>query len=263
VTQEQSGSSRHRDVDVTVASQRRRQIIDAARECITEEGVEKLTLRKVGDRAGVSHATIAYYFHSRRELIDSALVEMSADFLTGLQHRRRTNGTRDLYDLLVDFLDPENVSARYIVQMIDAGLHDPELRRIHDDFIRYGRESIEHSIAAGMARSELRDDLDAPAAAAMFHSLLVWWQGEVAAGTATAAQAREIAGLALTLLRQPGAVVSAVSTTEDTADTEALTTVETVEKALATDPRLPAKSAETLAAVFRSLYELAAESPSS
>src|SRR5688572_12196277 len=153
---------------------------------------------------------------------------MSADFLTGLQHRRRTNGTRDLYDLLVDFLDPKNASARYIVQMIDAGLHDPELRRIHDDFIRYGRESIEHSIAAGIARGELRDDLDAPAAAAMFHSLLVWWQGEVAAGTATASQAREIAGLALTLLRQPGAVVSAVPTTEDTTDTEALTTVETV-----------------------------------
>ena len=69
MTQEQRGSSRHRDLDVTVASQRRRQIIDAARECITEEGVEKLTLRKVGDRAGVSHATIAYYFHSRRELM--------------------------------------------------------------------------------------------------------------------------------------------------------------------------------------------------
>ena len=262
MTQEQNGSSRRRDLDVTVASQRRRQIIEAARECITEEGVEKLTLRKVGERAGVSHATIAYYFHSRRELIDSALVEMSADFLTGLQHRRRTNGTRDLYDLLVDFLDPDNASARYIVQMIDAGLHDPELRRIHDDFIRYGRESIEHSIAAGMARGELRDDLDAPAAAAMFHSLLIWWQSEVAAGTATAAQAREIAGLALALLRQPGAVVSTVATTEPAEESEALSTVEAVEKALATDPRLLPKSAGTLAAVFRSLYELAAESPS-
>jgi len=262
VTQEQEASSRRRDLDVTVASQRRRQIIAAARECITEEGVEKLTLRKVGDRAGVSHATIAYYFHSRRELIDSALVEMSADFLTGLQHRRRTNGTRDLYDLLVDFLDPENASARYIVQMIDAGLHDPELRRIHDDFIRYGRESIEHSIATGIARGELRDDLDAPAAAAIFHSLLVWWQSEVAAGTATAAQAREIAELALALLRQPGAAVSTASTTEPEEDTEALSTVEAVEKALSTDTRLPVKSAETLTAVFRSLYELAAEPPS-
>ena len=262
MTQEQGASSRRRDLDVTVASQRRRQIIDAARECITEEGVEKLTLRKVGDRAGVSHATIAYYFHSRRELIDSALVEMSADFLTGLQHRRRTNGTRDLYDLLVDFLDPDNASARYIVQMIDAGLHDPELRRIHDDFIRYGRESIEHSIEEGMARGELRDDLDAPAAAAMFHSLLVWWQSEVVAGTASAAQARDIAGLALALLRGPGAVASAITSAEPAGDAEALSTVEVVESALTADPRLPTKSAQTLAAVFRSLYELAAEPPS-
>ena len=81
-----------RDLDVTVASQRRRQIIEAARACITEDGVEKLTLRKVGERAQVSHATIAYYFKTRKDLIDSALQEISDDFLDGLRQRQLLYG---------------------------------------------------------------------------------------------------------------------------------------------------------------------------
>jgi hypothetical protein len=184
---------------------------------------------------------------------------MSADFLEQLQRRRRTNGTRDLVDLMRDFLDPENATARYIVQMIDAGLHDPDLRRTHDDFLRYGRESIEHSIEIGIARGELRDDLDAPVAAAMFHGILIWWQSELAAGTATTEQAREVATLALSLFRRPGSAVS-LATPVDSGLDEPRSTVEIVENALANDPRLAGKQAQTVATVFRSLYELATDS---
>ncbi len=100
--------SNTRRLDMTVESQRRQQILEAARACITQEGVEKLTLRKVAERAQVSHATIAYYFNTRRELIDSALLEISEDFMTGLRQRQLLYGTRDLVDLIDVFLDAED-----------------------------------------------------------------------------------------------------------------------------------------------------------
>src|SRR5688572_30487365 len=109
-----------RQVDVTVASQRRKQIMDAARTCISEEGVDKLTLRKVADRAQVSHATIAYYFNSRRELIDSVFLEISEEFMSDLRQRHLVYGSHDLIDLTHVFLDPDNPSSRFVVQMIDA-----------------------------------------------------------------------------------------------------------------------------------------------
>jgi len=253
-----------RQVDVTVASQRRRQIMDAARACISEEGVEKLTLRKVADRARVSHATIAYYFNSRRELIDSALLEISEEFMIGLRQRHLIYGTHDLIDLTQVFLDPENPSSRFVVQMIDAGLHDPELRTLHDEFVSYGRDRIEQSIRAGMEMGDLRDDLDPKLAAALVHTVLIWWQSELAANATSRDMALAVGGLVLDLLHRlsdeqtSARRASATRSRNGHAAIATLpTTAEVIETSLLNDPRLSSRAATTLAETFRKLYELA------
>jgi AcrR family transcriptional regulator len=81
---------------ITVEAQRRKQILEAARACISAHGVEKLTLRKVAERAHVSHTTVAYYFNTRQELVDSALREISEDFMTGLREQQPLYGTEYL-----------------------------------------------------------------------------------------------------------------------------------------------------------------------
>jgi AcrR family transcriptional regulator len=256
-----------RGVEVSVASQRRKQIIDAARDCISEEGVDKLTLRKVAERAHVSHATIAYYFNSRRELIDSALLEISEDFMVGLRQRQLAYGTRDLIDLTDRFLDPENPSARFIVQMIDAGLKDAELRPTHDEFIGYGRERIEKSIRVGMQMGELRDDVDPRVAAALLHTVLIWWQTELAAEATTRDLALEVGGLVLDLLqplpaggKAAGSARAPASRNGHRLATGTLpTTIDLIESSLLNDPRLSRKAATTLAETFRKLYEWAAD----
>ncbi len=254
-----------RQVDVTVASQRRKQIIDAARECISEEGVDKLTLRKVGERAQVSHATIAYYFNSRRELIDSALLEISEEFMIGLRRRQLFYGIRDLVDLTHTFLDADNPSSRFVVQMIDAGLHDPELRATHDEFVSYGRERIEKSIRVGIQMGELRDDLDPNLAAALVHTVLIWWQSELAAKATSRDTALEVGRLVLDLLRprpteeQPHVSPRppGQSRNGDDAATRFMAPVDVIEASLMNDPRLSGKAATTLAEAFRKLYDLA------
>lgn len=250
-----------RGVEHSVAAQRKKQIIEAARVCIAEEGVDKLTMRKVAERARIGHATIAYYFQSRRELIDAALVEMSTEFLVGLQRRRRVNGTRRLEQLLHDFLEASNPTARFVIQMIDAGLHDHDLRRSHDEFVKYGRDSIRQSIQAGIEKGELKPDLDASTAASLFHSVLVWWEAEIIAGAESSEDAREVALLLLSLFQrhdQPGFAPArpdaAVTRTSDT-------TLDVIEDALANDPRLSSRASTALSAAIRSLYEFAVESP--
>lgn len=254
-----------RQVDVTIASQRRKQIMDAARACISEDGVERLTLRKVADRAQVSHATIAYYFNSRRELIDSVFLEISEEFMSDLRQRHLIYGTDDLIDLTKVFLDPDNPSSRFVVQMIDAGLHDPELRTLHDEFVGYGRERIEKSIRAGMEMGDLRDDLDPKLAAALVHTVLIWWQSELAANATSRDMALAVGGLVLDLLRhrfsdeQTAAPrATALRSRNGHASVTTLpTTSEVIETSLLNDPRLSRKAAGTLAETFRKLYDLA------
>ncbi len=53
--------------------------IEAAKEIIQEEGVTGITVRKVGDRAGYSYATIYNYFSDIKGLLGYCIVEFLAD----------------------------------------------------------------------------------------------------------------------------------------------------------------------------------------
>jgi TetR/AcrR family transcriptional repressor of bet genes len=60
-----------------VEEERRKQIVEAASLCLAEEGVERLTLRRVARRANVSIGMITYYFGSKDELLVATLLESS------------------------------------------------------------------------------------------------------------------------------------------------------------------------------------------
>jgi AcrR family transcriptional regulator len=267
-------SKQTRGLEVTVASQRRQQIVEAARACIAEDGVEKLTLRKVAERARVSHATIAYYFHTRQELIDSAFLAISEEFMGVLRQRDLVYGPEDLAELVETFLDADNPNARFVVQMIDAGLRDMQLRGTHDEFVAYGRDRIEQSIRVGIDSGYFRSDLDPKLAGALLHAILIWWESELAAEAAPREMALQVGRLALTLLENParkaaqagrnGNNLKAVTSRNGAGgvlDVEVKNTPEVIEAALLNDSKLAPDAAKTLAETFKKLYELAAGIP--
>jgi AcrR family transcriptional regulator len=195
-----------RDLKLSAGDRRRRQILDAARACISEDGAEETTIRKVAERAGVSHPSIVYHFKSRRGLIDAALVEMSEALMDDIYSRtvrRPPPGPNALADLVRRFLDRNKGGADFVVRMIDAGLRDPELRPVHNEFIKYGCGIIEASIRAGMATGEYRSDIDPGKAARLIHSLLIWWGSELGSEATSEEQAVSVVMVALDLLRYP------------------------------------------------------------
>jgi len=259
-----------RGLDVPVARQRREQIVAAAKACISEGGVERLTLRGVAERAEVSHATIAYYFHTRQELVDAALLEASEEFMGVLMQRQLQYGPQDLVDLVETFLDATNPSARFVVQMIDAGLHDLKLRDTHAEFVQYGRERIEKSISVGIEMGTYRSDIDSRLASALLHTILIWWESELAANATSRDLALEVGRLTLRLLEHPAVEDSpaytprreqaagngkdrSVSLTEATG----MAPPALLDVSLLNDPLLSEEAAQTLAQSFKALYWLA------
>lgn len=63
----------------------RRALLDAARELVREEGVDRTTLRAISRRAGVSHAAPAHHFADKAALVEALAVEGFADFTVRLQ----------------------------------------------------------------------------------------------------------------------------------------------------------------------------------
>src|SRR5688572_12637201 len=136
------------DLDVTVATQRRAQIMRAVMASIADEGLERTTLRNVAERAGVSTGTIAYYFKGKKEMVDAALLEASHAYMEGW-YANRGGGPWSLDHLVVNFLATDNTDAGFVLQMIEVGLHNSELRGTHQEMIEAGRMKIEESLRQG------------------------------------------------------------------------------------------------------------------
>ena len=67
----------------------KRYFIDAAKELISDYGIEKLSVRKVGEKAGYSYATIYNYFKD----INTLISHVALDYL------------EDVYDYLIEYKD--------------------------------------------------------------------------------------------------------------------------------------------------------------
>ena len=89
--------------------------IDAAKDILEEEGVKKLSARKVGTRAGYSYATIYNYFKDLNELLTYCLADMLED------------AYRALMEVKEGGLDPREQLIRYGVQYYTYFAKNPVL----------------------------------------------------------------------------------------------------------------------------------------
>ncbi|SFR91381.1 TetR/AcrR family transcriptional regulator [Sphingomonas jatrophae] len=67
-------------------------ILDAARACIAEGGVQAMTMDQVAARAPVSRATLFNYFAGKAELIDALVESNEAGFFVAVQTWRAAEG---------------------------------------------------------------------------------------------------------------------------------------------------------------------------
>ena len=241
------------DLDVSVASQRRAQIMRAVMASISDEGLEKTTMRNVAERAGVSTGTIAYYFKSKKEMVDAALLEASQAYMEGWYANR--SGPWSLDRLVENFLAADNTDSGFVLQMIEVGLHNSELRGTHQEMIEAGRIKIEESLRQGIANGYIRPDVDPKLAAAMLHGVLIWWGSELMSNATSQEMARQVGRLTVRLLEAPPP-----QGTRRRADDslEGTPTVQAMRALLLSDPKLPRRQADALADAFEKLYDAAA-----
>jgi AcrR family transcriptional regulator len=67
------------------AARTRERILEAARRVLGEEGVERLTTRRVAELAGVSHGMVHYHFADKRDLILALVVHARRDWVEPLE----------------------------------------------------------------------------------------------------------------------------------------------------------------------------------
>jgi len=62
------------------ADERRKQILQALYDCLTEKGHERVTIKKIAQRAGLPHGVIHYYFSDKDEIIAELIKNLQAAY---------------------------------------------------------------------------------------------------------------------------------------------------------------------------------------
>ena len=220
---------------------------------IAEEGLEKTTMRNVAERAGVSTGTITYYFKSKKDMVDAALLEASQRYMDGWYQHKRTEFW-SLDRLVENFLSKDNADAGFVLQMIEVGLHNSKLRGPHQEMIEAGRAKIEESLRLGIDAGRIRSDIDPELAAALLHGVLIWWGSELMSNATSQDLARQVGRLAVHLLEVPLRGFETAKGANGGSSPEQ-TTVDTVRAALLSDARLPRNAAHALADSVAKLYD--------
>ncbi|WP_126427785.1 TetR/AcrR family transcriptional regulator [Brevibacillus marinus] len=78
----------------------KQELIEAAKACIVENGLEKLTLKMVADKANVSQGTVYYHFHTKNQLMMDVVKDVCLRSWEELSHAQT-----------VEFAVPEALNA--------------------------------------------------------------------------------------------------------------------------------------------------------
>ncbi|MFF4354939.1 TetR/AcrR family transcriptional regulator [Streptomyces sp. NPDC001530] len=159
----------------------RRRLIDAALGILAEEGYRGLTVKKVGDRAGVSRGMVNYHFESKAGLVEAVINdirEVFVDRLRALPGYHRMTGLEAVLAKLGQYLSSlaepgPSVRARALLVLLVEAVGSPgdSAKGPLGGQLDLVRTGVEDDIRRGVADGSVRPDLDPRAQAFLLESL--------------------------------------------------------------------------------------------
>ena len=251
---------RFEGLEPSLETQRKQMVLNAVVESIREDGFDRMTMRRVAERAGVSTGMLVYYFGSKKEMVNAAFAYASQIFTGRLDANTASSfGARRLRLLLesvaLDQKQAEPHTNRFILQVMAAAANDPALQADQRRMVPQGRDRIERSVRAAIEAGEFRADIDPKVAADLIYGLWMGWIAETGAypDVITPEEMEALAGLVFRLLSREASAEAG----ETSEAPSAASTPERIAALLAADTRLSPKVAASLAGAIRDLYDVA------
>lgn len=141
------------------SEQAERAIIEATLDLLAEVGIAALSVEQVAARAGVGKATIYRRWPNKEALIVEAAASLKSP-LPDLPGRSIREDLKIIAEIMV--ADQQTARARELYTcFVSEGRRHPDLaRKFKETVIEPRREYMRQVLRAGVARGELRDDID-------------------------------------------------------------------------------------------------------
>jgi AcrR family transcriptional regulator len=167
-------------------TERKSQILRAARAVFIERGYLAARVEDVAKRAGLSKGAVYFYFPSKRDLF-MALVqeehEKTYGFLELAENDSRPAAVKllDLGQKYLDYFAGLKTPPRFFLMMCEQGIRDEEIREecqaVHQQFV----DAVARILAQGMAEGAFRQG-DPQSLAEMLKALIDGMSGQSAIG---------------------------------------------------------------------------------
>ncbi len=152
-------------------------ILAATLELVAEVGIHDFRMDDVAERAGVGKAAIYRRYRSKDELVTATVAALVSEITVPDTGSTREDLLALMHDAVEVYRDP--VKAGVMPSLVGAMPQRPELARaIRDGFLAQRRAALRAVLDRGVARGDLRADLDVELAldvlgGALFYRLLV------------------------------------------------------------------------------------------
>lgn len=139
----------------------RKALLGAARALMAEQGLPRVTVREVAERAGVQPALVHYYFGSKDELLRAVVAEVASEMLERAQQAVSVEGPveerlRNLIRGMVDALTADPYAPRLIMEQV-LFAEDDVIDFFADHYARPNMERIRSLLEEGQRDGELRE----------------------------------------------------------------------------------------------------------
>ena len=145
-------------------SERRTQILDAARSVLAEKGFEATTVSEIVAKAGVAQGTFYLYFPSKASLVEALCEEMFARILEAVQEATvSAERFSEAIEAGVRAVFEESRNYQDVLEIINARMGflsvPSELAKLDEPYYQLVAEIIQRGQAAGEVRADANPDL--------------------------------------------------------------------------------------------------------
>jgi AcrR family transcriptional regulator len=144
-----------------------RAILDAATRIVAAKGLDELTLADAGEAAGYSRGLPSHYFGSKSDLLSAIAEYVREWFFNGLRaSAKRRPGLGNLIASIEFYFDACASDREMLLALhtVRAGaLHKPSVAKVIAKINGDSARAIEADIRAGIAKGDIRRDIDAAA----------------------------------------------------------------------------------------------------
>jgi AcrR family transcriptional regulator len=163
--------SRGRPTDPELQDRRRADLLDAALHLVAERGVEGLRTRDVAARAGVNVSTLHYWFGTKEDLLLALVGHASGQF--GAPGAPGEESLREHLERAWQAFEARPQLSIVLQELSVRAQRDEATRAVFQQVFQGWNAAVEQVVRDGIARGELRADLDPAASARVLTSFIM------------------------------------------------------------------------------------------